>query len=107
TASPITVYDTISGGSTFVTSGGVPRTFMGEPLNLNAPTNYITGMDVILSSTVPQSYNKVVLQVQFWNNFDPNSTPLPIFSNPIGSVHTFDVGPQVLINNLYPFSFTF
>jgi len=102
------VFDGISGGPTFVVTGGLPRTFIGEPLNLGGvagPSVYITGLDVILASQTPQFYNQVVLRVQLWNDVNTNSSP--VFSNPASAVQTFDIGAQNLFNNLYPFSFTF
>lgn len=99
--SDILVFDSFTGATSYTTTTGVPRTYMGMPIDLDAAAGSnpsITSMVVYLaySGTTAQVYNSLRVRVQLWDAW--SSTGSPVFSTPAGSVIEADVAGPVTLN---------
>lgn len=85
-----TVYDSTS--TTFTTTTGSPRTFIGGVANLvgAGPQVDITSIDVYMAATAAVNFTNVRARIQLWNTYTSSATP--IFSNAAGAVIEADIG---------------
>lgn len=104
-AADVLVLDSFSNATTYTTTAGSPRTFMGMPFNLDAAGGSdpaITKVVVYLAYTgsAAQAYNSIRVQFQLWDTWSSGGNP--VFSNAAGSVLVADVpGPITLNPNTY------
>jgi hypothetical protein len=108
----VTIFDSQTGAATLTTTGGSPRTFMGDSFTVAPGTGTTVQIDeatVFLASTATQSFsNGLVINLQFYDDFD-GANAAAIFSNPVGGVQTFTVpGPvNLTINTFTPINLVF
>jgi len=109
--SAVTIFDSFT-GSTFTTTVGLPRTYMGDSFTVATGTGTTVQIDeatVYLASTASHTFaNGLVIRIQFWDDFD-GANAAAIFANPVGGVQTFTVpGPVVLgLNSINPINLIF
>ena len=93
------VYDGIQGVATASATGSTPRTYVGQPFNIQDPGG---GAPVAITQLVirgfvsgAQSFTETRMRVQFWDTFDPGATGTAlIFSNPnAAGIQTQLTGP--------------
>jgi hypothetical protein len=108
----VTIFDSFSGTPNFTTTGGSPRTFMGDSFTVAPGTGTDVRIDeatVYLASTATQSFsNGLTIRLQFYDDFD-GANASAIFSNPVGGVQTFTVpGPvNLTLNTFTPIAVVF
>jgi hypothetical protein len=97
-----TIYDAISGTTSYTTTGTSPGTFMGQAFNTTGAagaTPQVTSMQVAMFVIGAQNFAAVQLRLQLWGSFDSTASgTTSVFSNPLGG------GPSIF--NLGPISTT-
>lgn len=101
----VTIFDSHTGSANFTTTGGSPRTFMGDSFTVATGSGNDVQIDeatVFLAATATQTFsNGLVIRLQFWDDFD-GANATAIYSNPVGGVQTFTVpGPVTLTINTF------
>jgi len=104
----VVVFDAVSSPTLQGSPAGTPgRSFLGQAFNAADPgvPLAISGFNMIFYSNVTATYNDLRLNVQFYNSFDSTAAG-GVFSNPAGSVQTFDLGSGTLPQGFYNFTST-
>jgi hypothetical protein len=98
------IFDSVTNVTSF-SAATAPHTYMGQAFNL-ATASPITAMQIELASLAAVNYTNLEVRIQFWDTF--NGSTNPVFSSPVGSVYTFNLGAGSLaLNTLYDISVTF
>jgi PEP-CTERM motif len=97
------IYDAISDLTSATATGSTPHTYIGQAFNVTGAggaTPQVTSMKVGLFILGAQTYTDVQGRVQFWGTFDPTATgATSVFSNPVGGLLAFDLGPVTTTGN--------